>query len=147
MKERDELHEKLGAMEGKAGDLSKVQKDLQKEAAKSKQLQVCSSSRNIHYCLHYQTVAEFLSYTDGDQWLLELLQEVADKLTGEVESLKAEVGELKSELKQANKDNAALQKQVDKAEKAVASAEKRLEKAMQEHTSTQQALIQVCACC
>ena len=54
-----------------------------------------------------------------------------------------EIADLKKELKAAAKDGASWRLKAEKADRAVESAEKRLEKAMQEHSSTQAALLQV----
>ena len=64
-------------------------------------------------------------------------------LSTESATSQAEIADLKKELKAAAKDGAAWRSKAEKAERAVEGAEKRLEKAMQEHSSTQAALLQV----
>ena len=64
-------------------------------------------------------------------------------LATESATTKAEIADLKKELKAAAKDGASWRSKAEKAERAVESAEKLLEKAMQEHSSTQAALLQV----
>ena len=71
------------------------------------------------------------------------LQEEISKLTSEKGHLAEELAESKKAAQQAEQELSKWKSKADKAEKDVENAEKTLQKALQEHSATQSALIQV----